>query len=194
MIHSTVTSIMRKSLSLNRWTIILKFCSYFCLQYALTISFYDFDLSFLKLILKRTLHGLLQGKVYLSFSVILKQNDYPSSFFDNSCIHFFKLYLLINLIQWNCLYLSMSFIMYTVFTVSGKRQEKLKTRKQDGSCQRIQGFKEMEINQVLMKLMSNDDEVDKMKFNNDEADKLKNLTKKQKRYSDEEVDWYTIWK
>ena len=39
-----------------------------------------------------------------------------------------------------------------------------------------------------MKLMSNDDEVDKMKFNNDEADKLKNLTKKQKRYSDEEVD------
>ena len=194
MIHSTVTSIMRNSLSLNRWTIILKFCSYFFLQYALTISFYDFDLSFLKLILKRTLHGLLQGKVYLSFSIILKQNDYPSSFFDNSSIHFFKLYLLINLIQWNCLYLSMSFIMYTVFTVSGKRQEKLKTRKQDGSCQRIQGFKEMEINQVLMKLMSNDDEVDKMKFNNDEADKLKNLTKKQKRYSDEEVDWYTIWK
>ena len=39
-----------------------------------------------------------------------------------------------------------------------------------------------------MKLMSNDDEVDKMRFNNDEADKLKNLTKKQKRYSDEEVD------
>ena len=194
MIHSTVTSIMRKSLSLNRWTIILKFCSYFCLQYALTISFYDFDLSFLKLILKRTLHGLLQGKVYLSFSIILKQNDYPSSFFDHSSIHFFKLYLLINLIQWNCLYLSMSFIMYTVFTVSGKWQEKLKTRKQDGSCQRIQGFKEREINQVLMKLMSNDDEVDKMKFNNDEADKLKNLTKKQKRYSDEEVDWYTIWK
>ena len=185
---------MRKSLSLNRWTIILKFCSYFCLQYALTISFYDLDLSFLKLILKRTLHGLLQGKVYLSFSIILKQNDYPSSFFDNSSIHFFKLYLLINLIQWNCLYLSMSFIMYTVFTVSGKRQEKLKTRKQDGSCQRIQGFKEMEINQVLMKLMSNDDEIDKMKFNNDEADKLKNLTKKEKRYSDEEVDWYTIWK
>ena len=36
---------------------ILKLCFYFCLQYALTITFYDFDLKFLKLILKRTLYG-----------------------------------------------------------------------------------------------------------------------------------------
>ena len=35
----------------------------------------------------------LQGKVYLLFSIILKQNDYPSSFLGNSCIPFFNLYL-----------------------------------------------------------------------------------------------------
>ena len=33
---------------------------------------YDFDLSFLKMILKRTLYELLQGNVYLLFSMILK--------------------------------------------------------------------------------------------------------------------------
>ena len=57
--------------------IILKFCFCFSLQYVLIITFYGFDLNFLKIILKRTLYGLLQGKVYLIFSIILKQNDYP---------------------------------------------------------------------------------------------------------------------
>ena len=56
---------------------ILKFCFHFCLQYALIIAFYDFNLSFLKIMLKSTLNGLLQDKVYLTFSTILEQNDYP---------------------------------------------------------------------------------------------------------------------
>ena len=43
----------------------------------MTITFRDFDFSFLKIIHKSTLYAILQGEVYLLFSVILKQNDYP---------------------------------------------------------------------------------------------------------------------
>ena len=43
----------------------------------MTITFCDFDFSFLKMILKSTLYGILQGEVYLSFSVILKQINSP---------------------------------------------------------------------------------------------------------------------
>ena len=42
--------------------IILKFCFYICVQYALTITFYDFDLSFLKLILKGTFNGFCMAR------------------------------------------------------------------------------------------------------------------------------------
>ena len=55
---------------------ILKFCFYFCFQYALIITCYDFGLSFLKITLKVTLYDLLLGKVYLLFYTILKQNDW----------------------------------------------------------------------------------------------------------------------
>ena len=69
---------LKKAFGLKqRKIIILKFCLYLCLQYALTIIFYGFDLSFLKLVLKRTLHGLLRGKVYLLFSIILNPPPPP---------------------------------------------------------------------------------------------------------------------
>ena len=42
----------------------------------MTITLYDFDLSFLKLLLKTTFYGLLQDKVCLLFSTILKQNNH----------------------------------------------------------------------------------------------------------------------
>ena len=47
--------------------IVLKFCFYFCVQYALTIPFYDFELSFLKLILKRTLYGFYMERYTYHF-------------------------------------------------------------------------------------------------------------------------------
>ena len=37
-------------------------------------------------------------------------------------------------------------------------------------------------------LMTNNDDVDKLKLNNDDLDKQKKLRKKKKRYSEEEVD------
>ena len=42
----------------------------------MTITFSGFDLAFLKTTLKVTLYELLQGKVYLLISIILKQNNY----------------------------------------------------------------------------------------------------------------------
>ena len=42
----------------------------------MTITSDDFDLSFLKMLLKSTLYGFPQDKVYLLFSTILKQNDH----------------------------------------------------------------------------------------------------------------------
>ena len=51
---------------------ILKFCFCFCLLYSMTITLYDFDLSFLKLLLKTTLYGLKQDKVCLLFCRILE--------------------------------------------------------------------------------------------------------------------------
>ena len=45
---------------------------------SLTITFYHFDLSFLKVILKSIFYWLLPGKAYVVFFIILKQNDYPS--------------------------------------------------------------------------------------------------------------------
>ena len=68
-------SVLRKPLALNRWKYIFGNFD-FIFAYNLPITFYDFDFSFLKIILKSTLYGLLQGKVYLLFSTILKQNDY----------------------------------------------------------------------------------------------------------------------
>ena len=59
------------------------------------ITFYDFDFSFLKIILKSTLHGLLQGKVDPLFSIILKQNGYSFPFLGNPCIPIFKLCLIV---------------------------------------------------------------------------------------------------
>ena len=53
----------------------LKFCFYFCLKYALIITFCNFDLSFLKIMVKSTLYGILQGNVHLLFSIPLKQNE-----------------------------------------------------------------------------------------------------------------------
>ena len=47
---------------------ISKFCFYFCSQYARIIPFDEIHLSFLKIVLKGTLYGLLQGKLYLLFS------------------------------------------------------------------------------------------------------------------------------
>ena len=37
-------------------------------------------------------------------------------------------------------------------------------------------------------LITNNDDVDKLKLNNDDLDKQKKLRKKKKRYSEEEVD------
>ena len=42
--------------------------------------------------------------------------------------------------------------------------------------------------QVMKILMTNNDDVDKLKLNNDDLDKQKKLRKKKKRYSEEEVD------
>ena len=42
----------------------------------MTITLYDFDLIFLKLLRKTTPYGLLQDKVCLLFSTVLKQNDH----------------------------------------------------------------------------------------------------------------------
>ena len=63
---------------------ILIFCFYFCLPYSMTITLFDFDHSFLKIILKRTLCGLLQDQVYLLFSIILNQNDHLLPFLTQS--------------------------------------------------------------------------------------------------------------
>ena len=77
--------VLRKPLALNRWKWILwNFGFYSGLQYVIAITFYDFDLSFLKIILKSCLYGLFLGKVYLLFSKILKQNDNPFPIFNQS--------------------------------------------------------------------------------------------------------------
>ena len=39
----------------------------------MTINFNDFDFRFLRIILKSTLYGILQGKVHQLFSIISKQ-------------------------------------------------------------------------------------------------------------------------
>ena len=46
----------------------------------------------------------------------------------------------------------------------------------------------------MMKLISNDDEVDKLKLINDHMEVKKPDEKEIKRYSEEIVDWYTMWK
>ena len=58
---------------------ILKFCFYFCLQYALTITFYDFDLNFLKTVLKSALHGLLQAIGIIFYNLKRKWLPIPHS-------------------------------------------------------------------------------------------------------------------
>ena len=70
---------------------ISKFYFYFCLQYALIINFYDFHLSFLKIVLKSTLYGLLAMRqvVPVTFYNFKKINT-CSPFLDNPCIPHFK--------------------------------------------------------------------------------------------------------
>ena len=42
----------------------------------MTITPYDFDLSFLKILLKSTFYGLSQDMVYFLLSIILQQNNH----------------------------------------------------------------------------------------------------------------------
>ena len=45
----------------------------------MNITLYHFDITFLKLLLKTTLYGLLQGKICILFSTIVKENDHVFS-------------------------------------------------------------------------------------------------------------------
>ena len=78
---------------------IFKFCFHFWLQYALTITFDDLDLSFLKIILKTTLYRLLQGNIFKLFSMISNKTITHPPFLGNPCFPFLKLYLIIYLMK-----------------------------------------------------------------------------------------------
>ena len=78
---------------------ISKFYFNFCSQHALIMTFYDFNLSFLKIVLKSILYGLLQGKLYLLFSMISEKIITHPSFLGNPSIPHFKLYLFMYLMQ-----------------------------------------------------------------------------------------------
>ena len=63
-------SVLRKPLALNRWKWLFQhFIFFFAYNMPFQSTFYDFHLSFLKIIQKCTIYGFLQGKVYLLFSI-----------------------------------------------------------------------------------------------------------------------------
>ena len=69
--------VLRRLLALNRWK--WKFWNFVIFAYNTPWPslFYDFDLSFLKILLKITFDGHLQDKVYLSFSTVFFKNLQP---------------------------------------------------------------------------------------------------------------------
>ena len=73
-------------LVLNRWKWIFWNFVLLCLQYAPTITFYNSELSFLKISLKSILYGLSQGKIiYYFLESQIKMTIY-SPFLGNPCI------------------------------------------------------------------------------------------------------------
>ena len=137
-----------------------KLCFYFCLQYAffITIPFYVFDLSFLKIILE-VFSGLLQCKVYLLFFIISKQNGclFPISYFPISIFPFLTSICPCNLrhIHYPCLSQCKRSLKHktTIHIIHKMDQKWLQTRQEDGSSsvtsrRTIQVLKEEEIKLV----------------------------------------------
>ena len=79
--------------------IIFKFCFYFCLQYALAITLYDFDLSFLRIILKSSFYGLLQGIIFYNFKILILKGSLYSPFLP-LFVRSVKLFIVIRPYMW----------------------------------------------------------------------------------------------
>ena len=78
---------------------IFKFCFYFCLQYALASTLYDFDLSFLRIILKSTFYGLLQGIIFYNCKILILKRSLYSPFLP-LFVHSVKLFIVTPPYMW----------------------------------------------------------------------------------------------